>query len=208
MISILIVDDHPLIRHGLKKIMEDEDNLEVKDEAENGQQAIDLITKNDYDIIILDLQLPDKNGIEVLNEIKHIKPDTRILILSTYPEDRFAFTTIKAGAYGYVNKMMASDQLIYAIKKIYHGEFYISPTLKDKMLISIKEKTERFMSKSFNPTEFEILYLLISGLKETEIADKLLIDFPQVQKYKTEIYEKVNAKKESDLIKYVIEGIN
>ncbi len=126
MIKILIADDHPIIRYGLKQIIADEEDMVISGEAENGTQVFDLLNVNDYDIFILDLSMPDINGLDVLKRLKIIKPNLPVLILSALPEEQYAVKCIKAGAVGYLNKIAASSQLIYAIRKIIAGENYLS----------------------------------------------------------------------------------
>ena len=131
MVKILIADDHPIIRQGLKQIISDEEDMMVAGEAETGMQAIELSKSNQYDILILDINLPDMNGLEILKIIKASVPELPVLILSVYPEDQYAIRSIKSGASGYLNKFSANIQLINAIRKIISGENYLSPSLSN-----------------------------------------------------------------------------
>ena len=125
MISILVVDDHALIRKGMKQILEDTEDLRVTGEAETGMQALKLVQENTYDMALLDINMPDKNGIEVLKQIKIYRPRLPVLILSTYAEDQYALRSIKTGAAGYLNKRSAPEQLVTAIRQVARGKKYI-----------------------------------------------------------------------------------
>lgn len=205
MIKILLIDDHPIVREGLRQIIADAGNMEITGDAGNGKNALELFQKNNYDIVILDLSLPDINGMEILDELKIIKPDVPVLILSTFPEDKFAFRMIKAGAKGYVNKMSAPEQLVDAINVIYSGEYYISKQLAERLAISLTENIDKIFVEKFSLKEFNLMCLIISGLSDEQISDKLSIDISEMQNLRLAIYEKLNLTKDSELMKYFIE---
>jgi DNA-binding NarL/FixJ family response regulator len=150
MIKILIADDHPLIRYGLKQIISDEDDMTLSGEAENGMQALELVKSNDYDVFILDVIMPDINGLEVLKRVKYIKPKLPVLILSAFLEEQCAVESIKTGAAGYLNKNAVSGQLIKAIRKILAGEKFISPALSARLALELsKEEKQRLLNFRF-----------------------------------------------------------
>jgi two-component system, NarL family, invasion response regulator UvrY len=208
MIKILIADDHPIIRHGLKQIISEESDMEVTGEAENGNRVYELLKNNNFDILILDISLPDINGIEILNKLKRNYPELPVLVLSAHPEDQYALRTIQAGAMGYLNKITASEQLVSAIRKIISGSYYTSPTLSDKLLSVLKDNRKKIRHEDLSPREFEIMRLIASGKTVKEIADKLFLSIPTVYTYRSRIYEKMKMKSDNEIIQYcIIEGL-
>ena len=143
MINILITDDNPNIRAGVKQIISEEIDMKINGEAENGMQTLELLKNNKYDLLILDINLPDINGLEVLHNLKHSEYKIPVLILSVFPEEQFALKMIEAGAIGYLNKMDVSDNLIYAINKVMAGEYYFKSTLSEDVTASIHNFIEK-----------------------------------------------------------------
>jgi two-component system, NarL family, invasion response regulator UvrY len=208
MIKILIADDHPIIRHGLKQIISDESDMKIAGEAESGNAIFELLKTNKFDILILDISLPDINGIEVLNKLKKNYPNLPVLILSAHPEDQYALRTIQAGAMGYLNKIAASEQLINAIRKVMSGGYYTSTALSDRLLSVLKENKKSVRHEDLSPREFEIMRLIASGITVKEIADKLFLSIPTVYTYRSRIYEKMKMKSDNEIIQYcIIEGL-
>jgi two-component system, NarL family, invasion response regulator UvrY len=208
MIKILIADDHPIIRHGLKQIITEESDMKISGEAESGTAIFELLKKNKYDILILDISLPDINGIEVLNKLKKTYPDLPVLILSAHPEDQYALRTIQAGAMGYLNKIAATEQLVNAIRKVISGGYYTSAALSDRLLSVLKENKKSVRHEDLSPREFEIMRLIASGITVKEIADKLFLSIPTVYTYRSRIYDKMKMKSDNEIIQYcIIEGL-
>jgi DNA-binding NarL/FixJ family response regulator len=208
MINILIADDHPIIRYGLKQIILNEQGMSVSGEAETASQVFDLLQKNEYDILILDIGLPDFSGLEVLGKMKYIKPHLPVLVLSAMPEDLYAVRVIKAGASGYLNKNSATENLIPAIKKIISGKNYISPHLTENLVSALKNDKGEKTHDNLSPREFEILCLIGSGKTVKNIAEELCLGIPTVYTYRTRILEKMNLNHDSELVQYCIkEGI-
>ena len=202
MIKILIADDHPIIRYGLKQIIADEDDMVINGEAENGTQALELAKSNDYDLLVLDLSMPDINGLEVLKRIKSIKPNLPVLILSALPEEQYAVKCIKAGAVGYLNKISASSLLINAIRKILEGEKYLSYSLSKQLITDLKKEDKINIHKTLSKREYEIMVLLASGKTVKEIAAALALSVPTIYTYRARIFNKMNFKNEIELAKY------
>ena len=208
MIKILIADDHPMIRYGLKQIISEEKDIKISGEAENGKQVFDLLKKNEYDLLILDLSLPDMNGAEILKKLKHSKYKIPVLILSAFPEDQYAVRLIKAGASGYLNKMAVGDLLITAIRKIISGGHYISSALSEKLVSAITNDNEENVHEKLSEREFEILCMIASGKTVKDVADKLFLSVPTVYTYRSRILEKMDMKNDNELIQYCIkEGL-
>jgi DNA-binding NarL/FixJ family response regulator len=208
MIKILIADDHPIIRTGLKQIISEENNMKITGEAENAAQLFELIKKNEYDILILDISLPDLSGLEVLSKLKNMKQRIPVLILSALPEEQYAVRVIRAGASGYLNKITATDQLVNAINKIISGGRFISPELSEKLINVIGKDDGKILHQKLSPREFEILRLIASGKTVKDVADKLFLSIPTVYTYRTRILEKMDMKTDSELVQYcIIEGL-
>jgi two-component system invasion response regulator UvrY len=208
MIKILIADDHPIIRYGLKQLISEESDMKVTGEAENAAGVFEMIKKNNYDILILDMSFPDVNGLEVLSKLKHSKSDIAILVLSALPEEQYALRCIKAGAAGYLNKIAASSQLINAIRKIMSGGNYLSPAISDQLLADLKKGRKKVRHEDLSQREFEIMCLIGSGKSVKEIADNLIISIPTVYTYRSRIYQKMDMKTDTEIVQYcIIEGL-
>lgn len=208
MIKILIADDHPIIRHGLKQIISEEEDMKVCGEAETGSKIFPLLKEKEIDILILDISLPDINGIEVLNKLKNIKSDVKTLILSAHPEDLYAIRCIQAGASGYINKISATEQLTVAIRKIINGGYYTSSSLSEKLISVFKNDKKKILHEDLSKREFEIMCLIGGGMSVKEIADKLFLSTPTVYTYRNRILEKMKMKNDKEIIQYcIIEGL-
>jgi two-component system, NarL family, invasion response regulator UvrY len=204
MVNILITDDHPIIRHGLKLMIQEEDGMNVAGEAENGKQVFELLEKNYYDLLILDLCLPDMNGMEVLKHVLRLYPILPVLILSALPEEPYAINLIKSGAKGYVNKIAVSEQLIYAIKTVLSGNIYINPALSKKLMKILKNDDINALHNSLTEREMEVMFLLAAGKTVKDISDKLFLSIPSIYKYKNSIFRKMGLNNDAELIQYCL----
>jgi two-component system, NarL family, invasion response regulator UvrY len=204
MTKILIVDDHYLIREGLKKILETETDLNIIGELKKGADVYEFIKQNECDLIILDINLPDRNGLDILKDVKIIKPETFVLMLSILPEEQFAVRAIRAGASGYITKDGAPDELIKAIRRIKNGRRYVSEELADKLAFDLGSKSDKILHETLSDREFQILLLLGSGKSSKEIAQVLSLSSSTVNTYKSRIFDKMEMKTLSQLIHYVI----
>jgi len=204
MIKVIVVDDHPVVRRGLKQIIEDEPDMEVAGEAENAGECFSLVRKTDCALIVLDINLPDRSGIDVLNQLKHEKPNLPILILSVNPEDQYALRLIKAGASGYLMKESALTELVNAIRKVSSGGKYVSASLAEKMIFQ-SDASEKPPHESLSNREFQILCMIARGNSLKSIADELCISEKTVSTYRSRIMEKMKMSNNSDLIRYASE---
>ncbi len=205
MIKVLIVDDHEIIRRGIRMILKGEDNISVVGEASDGEEALEIIKFLDFDILLLDLDMPKKHGISLIKEIKAMNPNIKILILTIYPEDENAIQILQAGADGFSNKGTALEQLVLAIKTIYQKGKFISDTLSDEIASSINNSSLK-PHKSLSPRDFRIFMLTASGKSPKEIADELNTSLSTVSRHKTEVYKKLKIKNDAELIRYCIEN--
>ena len=204
MIRILIADDHTLIREGFKKILGEERDLTIAKEARTGHEALHHATKEKLDIVLLDISLPDKSGLDVLKELKALQPKLPVLMLSMYPEDRFAVRAIRAGAAGYITKESASEELVLAIRKIVAGGRYISQALAEKLASDLQAPSSKARHETLSDREYEILCALASGKKVSQIAEQLHLSVKTVSTYRARILEKMDMKTNAELIHYAI----
>ena len=204
MISILVVDDHALIRKGLKQLLDDTEDIRVTGEAETGLQALQMAREQRYDLILLDIALPDKNGIDVLKQLKQEQPDIKVIVLSMYPEDQYGVRSLKAGASGYLNKQSAPDQLIGAIQQVISGKKYIGEIMAEQLLNSMIGNSEELMHQTLSNREYQTLCLIASGKTLTEIAESMTLSPKTVSVYRARMLEKMGFKNNAEAIHYAI----
>jgi two-component system invasion response regulator UvrY len=204
MIDLLIADDHEIVRKGIRQIVVDTSDIRVVDEAVNGLEVLDKIREVDYDLVILDIDMPGKDGIDVLKQIKQQKPHIPVLILSMYSEDQFALRVLKAGASGYLTKQSASYELIEAIRRIASGRKYISESLADRLVHYINQKEDKLPHETLSDREFQIMRLIAAGKKLTQIAADLYLSVKTVSTYRKRLLEKMNMNNNSELTQYVL----
>lgn len=204
LIRILIVDDHAIVREGLKQILSDDENLVVDGEAENASDAIRLAREKDFDLVLLDISLPDRDGLELLEILKKAHPKLSILMLSMYRETQYAVRAIKSGASGYLNKQSAPDQLVSAIKQVVTGRKYITPSVAEALALEISVGKDTLPHESLSNREFQTLCLLASGKPVSAIADKLSLSVKTVSMYRTRLLEKMHLKNNAELTHYAI----
>jgi len=205
MIKILITDDHLIVREGIKRIIDDSADMNVVAEASSGQEALELVWKNKYDLILLDISMPGKNGLQTLKEIKKHDKSIPVLMLSMHAEQQYAMRAIKAGAAGYMTKDAASSQLVEAIRKIYNGRKYISPEVADLLATDIYHNNEKEPHEYLSDREFEVLKMIARGNSIKIIAQDLSISPKTVSTYRSRILDKLNLETNSDIIHYAID---
>lgn len=206
MIKVIITDDHPIVRKGIRQILEDDqdERFGFIDEAADGAELLHKLNHDDFDIVLLDISLPGRSGLEVLTEIRKYKPKVHVLILSIYPEEQYALRAIKLGASGYLNKASAPGELISAIIKAYSGGRYISPSLAQRITLNVLEEKETPLHEKLSARELEVITLLSSGMTLSSIAEKLSLSPKTISTYRIRILDKLNLTTTSDLIRYAI----
>ncbi|KAF0200251.1 MAG: LuxR family transcriptional [Gallionellaceae bacterium] len=204
MINVLIADDHTLIRKGLKQILDDTADMRVTGEAETGAQAIQMAQKAPFDMILLDISLPDKNGIDVLKQLKIINPDVPVLMLSMHAEDQYAVRSMKAGAAGYLNKQSAPSQLVTAIRTVASGKKYISGELAEQLANGLSQGYQELRHQALSDREYQTLCLMASGKKLSEMAKIMSLSAKTVSVYRARLLEKMNLKTNAEAIHYAI----
>jgi DNA-binding NarL/FixJ family response regulator len=206
MLRILIADDHPIVRKGLKQILSEESDMGVFGEAQNSQELLELVRKQDWDIVILDITMPGRGGIDVLKELKHERPKLPVLMLSVHPEDQYAVRALKAHASGYMTKDSAPEELVKAIRKILRGGKYISSTLAEKLAFDLETETEKPLHETLSDREHQVLLMIASGKTVSEIAKELSLSVKTIDTYRARILEKMKMKTNAELTHYAIKN--
>ena len=205
-IKVLVADDHEIVRQGLKTIISEHSDLSIAGEAENGNQVLKIVKKTKVDVVLLDFDMPEKNGLDTLVELKALYPKLPVMILSIFPEDHYGTRFLKAGASGYLQKSSATNQLIDAIRKVFNGGKYISSALTDKLVTGLNKDKEQFLHESLTDREFQVFRLLATGKKLKEMADELCLSINTISTYRSRILQKMDLKSNADVIRYAIEN--
>ncbi len=206
MIRVLIVDDHAIVRHGLRRILDDAHGMSVAGEAANGFEALKLMNAEKWDIVLLDISMPEKNGIDTLKQIMDRSKLAKVLILSMYPEDQYAVRLMKAGASGYLTKETAPEQLVDAIRTVMAGKKHISPNLSELLLQECGVDSGKSPHEMLSDREYQVLRLIGSGKKVSEVAETLSLSVKTVSTYRTHILEKMKLRNNAELTYYVMQN--
>lgn len=206
-IRILIADDHAIVRAGLKQFIADEADMVVAGEAESGEQTLKLAQEGEWDIVLLDISMPGKSGVDTLKNLKHSHPQLPVLILSAFPEAQYALNLLRAGASGYLNKESAPAELVKAIRVVISGRKYVGPGLAQMLANDLDGMhTNRPLHTQLSQREFQIFCKLAAGQAVSAIADELCLSVKTVSTYRTRIMEKMDMKTNADLTYYAIKN--
>ena len=203
--QILIVDDHAVVRGGLRQFLADTDDLEIAAEAETGSDALALIPGGNWDLVLLDMSLPDLNGLEVLRRIKQMRPNLPVLIFSMFSEAEFAISALDAGASGYLNKDSPPYQILSAIRTVVDGARYVSPSLAEQLLSGVTSNSPKAPHETLSRREMEVLLLLSKGIMLTRIGDSIHVSVKTVSTYRARILQKLGVQSNAELTRYVLE---
>ena len=206
MLRVLIADDHEIVRKGLGKVLSETLQPIKIDEATNGQEAMSKILKSEYDLVVLDLKMPGKSGLDVLKEIKQHRPKLPVLILSMHPEEQFAIRAIRAGAAGYLTKECAGDELVLAIRKALKGERYISGSLAQILAGELDSDSEKPLHEILSDREYQVMLMIASGKTVGAIAGELCLSVKTISSYRTNILLKTGMKNNSEITHYAIKN--
>jgi two-component system, NarL family, invasion response regulator UvrY len=207
MIRILIADDHAIVRAGLKQFIADEPDMEVAGEADSGARALEMIRGEEWGVVLLDISMPDKSGIDVLKSAKHVRPDLPVLMLSAHPEEQYAVNLMRAGASGYLNKESAPGELVSAIRTVVKGRKYVSPALAQILANDLgAEPSDKPLHTHLSQREFQIFCKLAAGAPVSKIAHELCLSVKTVSTYRARVLEKMNMKTNADLTYYGIKN--
>ncbi len=206
MIKVLIADDHVIVREGLKSIFSNTYDITVAEEVGSGHEVLNKIIKNNYDIVLLDVNLPSNYGLDILVEIKKEKPKLPVLILSMHPEEQYGFQSIKAGASGYLSKNIKPDEIIRAIRRVLNNGTYLSLSLADKLAFSRHNNNKKALHKTLSRREYQIFLMIGSGKTVKKIADELYLSVKTVSNHRARILKKMVMKTNTELIYYAIKN--
>ncbi|MBN2026894.1 MAG: response regulator transcription factor [Actinobacteria bacterium] len=204
--KILIVDDHPVVRKGLTQILCEEPDVEIAAEARTAAESLDMVREKEWDVVVLDITLPDRSGLEALKDIKAVRPQLPVLILSMHPEDQYALRVLKAGAAGYVNKDSASEELVKAVRKVMGGGRYVSPFMAEKLASVVGGDYERPPHESLSDREFQVMCMLASGKRLKEVAEELCLSVKTVSTYRARVLEKMGMESNAELTYYAVKN--
>jgi DNA-binding NarL/FixJ family response regulator len=206
MIKILVVDDHTIVRDGVKRLLVDTPDMVVADEASNGEEVINKVGNNHYDLVLLDISLPGRDGLDVLKQLKCTNPGVPVLILSMYPEEHYALRSLRAGASGYLTKQSSSDELIGAIRKVAQGRRYITPSLAEKLAFELGVDVRKLPHEKLSDREYQVMCMFGSGKTVKEIAETLSLSIRTISTHRAHILKKMEMKNNAQLTYYAIKN--
>jgi DNA-binding NarL/FixJ family response regulator len=204
-IRILIVDDHAVVRQGLKYILAEEWVGAVFGEAQNVVELLPLFRKQSWDVVLLDINMPGRSGLDVLRDLRQEKPQIPVLVLSGHPEDQYAVRVLKAGAAGYMTKESAPDELIQAIRKVLGGGKYVSAALAEQLASGLDRDAEKLPHETLSDREYQVLCLLGSGKTSTQVAEELMLSVKTISTFRTRVLAKMKMKNNAELTHYAIQ---
>jgi len=205
MIRVLVADDHTIVREGLKQILSKQEDIAVAGEAANGNDVLKMVREREWDVLVTDMSMPGRSGIELIKLVKDACPKLPVLVLSMYGEDQYAIRAIRAGASGYLNKESASEQLVTAIRKVAAGGVHVSAGVAEAMFRNLRGDSVAAPHEHLSNREFQVLRLVASGKSTNEIATDLMLSPKTVSTHKTHILEKMHMNNQAELIRYSIE---
>jgi two-component system invasion response regulator UvrY len=205
MIRVLIADDHAVVRRGLRQILAETPDITAAGEAGTGREVLQRVGDNDYDLVVLDMVLPDSSGLEILQQLRSLRPKLPVLILSVYPEKQYALRALKSGAGGYLTKQSVPDELTAAIRMVAQGGKYISQSLAELMAAEIVQETEGEPYEALSDREYQVMRLLASGHSIGEIATEFSLSPKTISTYRSRILDKLGLNNTAEIIRYAIE---
>ena len=201
---IMIADDHAVVRRGLREILADAIPGADFSEVGNGDEVLSQLGKSQVAMLVLDISMPGRSGIDVLRDVKHTYPRMPVIILSCQPEDQYAVRCLRAGAAAYISKESASDELALATKKILSGGRYVSASLAEKLITNLDESVDKPLHESLSDREHEVMRMIAAGIPLTEIGDRLHVSVKTISSYRSRIMEKMQMKSNADLTRYAM----
>jgi len=203
---VLIADDHAVFRRGLKETLAEAFSRVTFGEAKTAQETLEQVRRQDWDVVILDISMPGKSGLDILDDLKRLRPKLPILLLSMHPEQQFARRALKSGAAGYLTKDSVPDELKVAVKKIAAGGRYVSATLAEKLAVDLREGAETPLHELLSDREFQVMRMIASGKTVKQIAENLSLSVKTVSTYRARILEKTGMKSNAELIRYALQS--
>lgn len=205
MIRVLVADDHAVVRRGVVQILDEAPDLVAAGEASTGREVLLQVQENDYDVLVLDIGMPDGSGLEVLHQLRSLRPELRVLILSMYPERQYALRALKAGAAGYLTKESAPDELVAAVRRIAQGGRYITQSLAEELTAALVGEAEQPPEQILSDREFQVVCMLAEGKTIAGIASELSLSVKTISTYRARVLEKLNLSNTAEIIRYAFE---
>ena len=206
MVKVIIADDHPIVRAGLRQIVSEEPGFDASGEAGDGHELLRRMREQKYDVVLLDITMPGMNGLDTLKQLKIEYPRTPVNILTVHPETHYALRVLKSGASGYLTKKSAPDELLAAIKKVITGGKYITAALAEKIAFSLDTDADKMLHEELSDREFQVLCMIASGKTVSEIADELSLSVKTISTYRSRILEKMRMKTNAEIAYYAIKN--
>jgi two-component system, NarL family, invasion response regulator UvrY len=205
-IRVLVADDHPLIRSGLRQVLAQEPDVAVLGEAEDSEKLLELIDQQGWDVVLLDITMPGRGGLDALREIHRRRPALPVLVLSVHAEEQFAVRAIKAGASGYLSKTDPPTEIVRAIRKVVSGKKYVSAALAENLANALESGSERPLHESLSDREFQVMGRIASGRTVSQIAAEISLSVKTVSTYRARVLEKMNMRTNAELTRYAIQN--
>jgi DNA-binding NarL/FixJ family response regulator len=204
MINVVVIDDHAVVREGLKRIISENPGMVVSGEAGDGFEAMEVVKSNPCDVVLLDITMPNKNGLDVLKQIRSESPRLPVLVLSMHAEDQYAIRVLRAGAAGYLTKESAPAKLVQAIRKVVRGGKYVSQSLAEKLVFDLDTDIDKVPHETLSDREFQVLCMIASGKTVGDIAEELALSVKTISTYRVRILEKLQMKNNAEITRYAI----
>ena len=205
MIRVLVADDHPLLRSGIKQVLGQESDMAVVGEAEDSEQVLQRIDEQGWDVVVLDIAMPGRSGLDALREIRRRRPNLPVLVLSMHSEEQFAIRAIKAGASGFISKSDAPTEIVRAIRKVVTGKKYVSASLAETLANAIESETHRPSHEALSDREFQVMCGIASGKTVSQIAVEISLSVKTVSTYRARVLEKMNMRTNAELTRYALQ---
>jgi DNA-binding NarL/FixJ family response regulator len=204
MIRVLIADDHAVVRQGVKQIISTTKDIRVTAEATNGQEVLDRVWKENFDVVVLDLKMPGRDGVDILKQIKTQKPKLPVLVLSMHPEEQYAVRVLKAGASGYLTKESDPEEMLKAIRVAAQGRKYVTPALAEQLANGVSLDSDKAPHDLLSDREYQVMCMIAQGKTATRIAEELSLSVKTISTYRTRILEKLHLENNAELTHYVL----
>ncbi len=206
MLKILVADDHPVVRQGLKQIIAETSDMVVAEEVSNGWELFSKVRASSYDVVLLDISMPGVNGMDILRQLRNERPGLAVLILSIHPEEQYAVRALRAGASGYLTKESTPDELVAAIRKVSMGRKHVSSSLAERLASDLESNDEQLLHRALSDREYRVMCMIASGKTVTEIAEELSLSLKTISTYRSRILEKMRMKNNAELTYYAIKN--
>jgi two-component system, NarL family, invasion response regulator UvrY len=205
MLDIIVCDDHPVVREGLARIIQSKLDVTRIREADSGQMLLDLLHQASSDLVLLDVTLPGRGGLDVLRQLKQERPRMPVLVLSMHPADHYALRALRAGASGYLTKDLAAEELVTAVRLVTQGQRYLTPEVADRLADALETPVDRSPHEELSDREFQVLGLLGAGKKVSQIASELCLSYNTINTYRSRILTKLHLKNDAQLVRYALQ---